>query len=265
MKRWIRTTVLVVLGLMVALLLLGLCLGRVVKAAIETVGPRFTGTPVTVEDVDISPRIGSVTLRGLVVGNPAPYTDPYALRLGEVHVQIDVPSLRSNTVVVRSILVTEADVAFEGAPTHSNIRKLIDTLNQRVGQDAVKPSALTNSTPDRRVRLDEFVIHRMRVRARLSLAGLATPAATLTLPEVRLEGLGSKSAGLTMAELGRDLIQAIYSQVLSALGPKFWLTKETQEGTHWLREKTSGALKDASKAVENLFRKKDAGNSSAPR
>lgn len=265
MKRWIRTTGLVVLGLVVVLVLLVLCLGRVVKAAIETVGPRFTGTPVTVEDVDISPRSGSVTLRGLVVGNPAPYTDPYALRLGEVHVQVDLATLRSNTVVVRSILVTEADVAFEGAPTHSNIRKLVDTLNHRVGQDAVNPSTQKNSTPARRVRVDEFVIQRMRVRARLSLAGLATPAATLTLPEVRLEGLGSKSAGLTMAELGRDLIQAVYSRVLSAVGPKFWLTKETQEGSHWLREKTSGALRDASKAVENLFRKKDAGDKSAPR
>jgi hypothetical protein len=72
-----------------------------------------------------------------------------------------------------------------------------------------------------------------------------------------LTGLGSKGAGITLAELGRDILQAVYTELLSAFGSKSWLLKETQEGTHWLRDKTSGAIRDASKAVGDLFRKKD--------
>jgi hypothetical protein len=256
-KRWIRAAVIGVFGLLVVLFLLELYLGRIVKAAIETVGPHLTGTTVTVENVDISPRLGSGTLRGLVVGNPPPYKEPYALRLGEVHVRLDLPSLRSNTVVVTSILVKDAEVAVEGVPRHSNISKLLDTLNQKVGQDSGKSSPSKTSTSERRVRVDEFVIHRMRVRARLNIAGVTTPAAGLTLPEVRLTGLGSKGTGITLAELGRDILQAVYSEVLSALGPKSWILKETQEGTQWLRDKSSGAIRDASKAVGDLFRKKE--------
>jgi len=256
-KGWIRAASIGVFALVVVLFLLELYLGRIVKAAIETVGPHLTGTTVTVENVDISPRLGFGTLRGLVVGNPPPYKEPYALRLGEVHVRLDLPSLRSNTVVVRSIIVTDAEVAMEGLPHHSNIRDLLDTLKQKAGQDSLKSSTSKTSTSERRVRVDEFVIHRMRVRARLNIAGVTTPAAGLTLPEVRLTGLGSKGAGITLAELGRDILQAVYTEVLSALGPKSWLLKETQEGTQWLRDKSSGAIRDASKAVGDLFRKKE--------
>jgi hypothetical protein len=256
-KRWFRITAIAVVGLVVVLLLLELCLGRIVKAAIETVGPHLTGTTVTVDDVDISPRLGSGTLRGLVVGNPPPFKEPYALRLGEVHVRLDLPSLRSNTVVVTSIIVTDAEVVVEGVPHHSNIRKLLDTLNQKAGQDSGKSSSSRTSASERRVRVDEFVIHRMRVRARLNIAGVTTPSAGLTLPEVRLTGLGSRGAGITLAELGRDILQAVYTELLSAFGSKSWILKETQEGTQWLRDKTSGAIRDASNAVGDLFRKKD--------
>lgn len=258
MKKWIRLAALAVVGLLAVLLLLELYLGRIVKVAIETVGPHLTGTPVTVEDVDISPRIGSGTLRGLVVGNPAPYKDPHALRLGEVHVRLDPASLRSNTVVVRSIVVTDAEVAFEGGPVHSNLRTLLDTLNQKAGHESGKSSHAKDSAPDRRVRVDEFVISRMRVRARLNIAGIASPAATLTLPEIRMEGLGSKRDGITMAELGRDILQEVYSRVLPALGQKPGFIQDTQDGVEWLFNKTSGAVRDASKAVGDLFRKKDA-------
>ncbi len=257
MKRWIRIAAAAAVGLLVVLLILGLYLGRIVKVAIETVGPHLTGTTVTVEDVEISPRIGSGTLRGLVIGNPPPYTEPYALRLGEVHVRVDPASLRSDTLVVRSIVVTDAEVALEGVPRHNNIHKLLETLTQRAGQDSKKPSTTKDSTVERKIRVDEFVISRMRVRARLKVAGITTPAAGLTLPEVRLTGLGSKGAGITMAELGREILQAVYSQVLSAFGPEPWLLKETRDGTHWLRDKTSGAIREASKAVGDLFRKKE--------
>ena len=256
-KRSIRFAVFAFVGLLVVLLLLELYLGRIVKVAIETVGPHLTGTTVTVEDVDLSPRVGSGTLRGLVVGNPPSYRDPYALRLGEVHVRVDLASLRSNTVVVRSIVVTDAEVAFEGGPNHSNIRTLLDTLNQRAGQDSGTSSSSKDSTSDRRVRVDEFVISGMRVRARLNIAGIASPAVNITLPEIRMDGLGSKGAGITMAELGRDILQEVYSKVLPALGQKPGIIKGTQDGAQRLFDKTSDAIRGASKAVGDLFRKKD--------
>lgn len=256
MKRWIRLAALAAVGLLVVLLVLEFYLGRIVKVAIETVGPHLTGTPVTVEGVDISPRIGSGTLRGLVVGNPAPYKDPHALRLGEVHVRLDPSSLRSNTVVVRSIVVTDAEVAFEGGPVRSNISTLLDTLNQSAGRESGK-SSHAKDAPGRRVRVDEFVISRMRVRARLHIAGIASPAATLTLPEIRMEGLGGKRDGITLAELGRDILHEVYSRVLPALGQKPGFIQGTQDGVEWLFDKASGAIQDASKAVGDLFRKKD--------
>lgn len=258
MKRWISIAALSVVGLLVLLFVLELFLGRIVKVAIETVGPHLTGTTVTVDDVDISPRVGSGTLRGLTIGNPAPYKDPNALRLGEVQVHLVPFTLRSNTVVVRSIIVTDAEVAFEGGPTHSNIRTLLDTLSQKAGHESGKSSHRKDAASERRVRVDEFVISRMRVRARLNIGGIASPAATITLPEIRLEGLGSRGEGLTVAELGRDILQEVYSRVLPALGQKPGFIKGTQDGVEWLFDKTTDAVRGASRAVGDLFRKKEA-------
>ena len=258
MKRWIRFAAIGVIGVLAALLLLEFYLGRIVKVAIETVGPHVTGTTVTVEDVDLSPRVGSGTLRGLVVGNPPSYKEPFAVRLGEVQIRVDPASLRSDTIVVRSVVVTDAEVAFEGGPTHSNIRTLLDTLNQRAGQESGKPSQSKDSASGRRVRVDEFVISRIRLRARLNIAGIASPAANITFGEIRMDGLGSKGRGITIAELGRDILQRIYAEVLPALGQRPGFIKGTQDGAQWLFDKTSDALRGASRAVGDLFRKKDA-------
>ncbi|MFM8358037.1 MAG: hypothetical protein ACKOET_05725, partial [Verrucomicrobiota bacterium] len=73
--------------------LVGSNLGPVVKTGIERFGPEFTQSPITVARVKLSPRSGSGTLDGLVVGNPAGYTSPHALRIGRARFQLKTSSL----------------------------------------------------------------------------------------------------------------------------------------------------------------------------
>ena len=93
-------------------------------------------------------------------------------------------------------------------------------------------------------------------------AGLAGPALLPLDPvaqdlPLRLAG-PSWAHPLGLDELGRDILQEVYSRVLPALGQKPGFIQGTQDGAEWLFNKTSGAVRNASKAVRDLFRKKDA-------
>ncbi len=68
-----------VLIILVLLVFLG-SLNRIVKAGVETVGPKVTGTTVTLRQVKISPFSAQGTLGGLLVGNPAGFKTDSAVR-----------------------------------------------------------------------------------------------------------------------------------------------------------------------------------------
>ena len=57
--------------IVVAVIVVGLFLGKIVKAGVERVGPKITQTTLTVDAVDLSLLTGSATVKNLVVGNPA--------------------------------------------------------------------------------------------------------------------------------------------------------------------------------------------------
>ena len=80
-------------------------LGNIVKAGIETVGPKITQTTITVDAVDLSLLTGSARVKGLVVGNPEGYKAPNAISVGLAAVSVSPMSVLSDKIVVESIRV----------------------------------------------------------------------------------------------------------------------------------------------------------------
>ena len=66
----------------VALLVVRANLGGLIKKAVETVGPKITQTPMTIERVSLSPLSGSGSIKGFVLGNPEGYQSPFAIKFG---------------------------------------------------------------------------------------------------------------------------------------------------------------------------------------
>src|SRR5579859_7623667 len=93
---------LVVLVLVVAVVI-GANLGRIVKAGIETVGPKITQTPITVDSVGLSLLSGSASINGLVVGNPTGYQSTNAINMDKASVSIAPGSLLSDKIVIKSV------------------------------------------------------------------------------------------------------------------------------------------------------------------
>ena len=255
MKKVLIALVGVAVVVVAAFFLLGSNLGRVLKTGIETFAPRFTQTTVTVASVDLSPSTGEGSVRGLVVGNPAPYTEPFAFRLGEASIAIDPASVLSDKVVVKSIRVAGPEVTYEGGLTDNNLKQLVANLNRFADEEKGKAPAETGAK--KKLQVDEFVLTGTRVNVKLNIPGVGSAVPPLTLPDIRLTGLGTGPDGITPAEMTRQVLGAVVKQVLPAVASKVAsLPKNLGGAAADAVDKASGAIKDAaSKGLDKLLKK----------
>lgn len=250
---WILAALAVVV--VVAVLMLGQNLGRVLKAGIESFAPRFTQTTVTVASVDLSPSTGEGTVRGLVIGNPAPYTEPFAFRLGEAAIAVDPASLLSSKIVVRSVRVSSPEVTLEGGLTDNNLKQIVANLNRFADAEQVKPAGDPGTS--KKLQVDEFILTGTRVNVKLNIPGIGSALPPLTLPDIRLSGLGTGPEGITPAEMTRQVLGAVVKQVLPAVAAKVGTaTRNLGGAAKDAVEKAGETLKDAtSKGLDKLFKK----------
>jgi len=157
--------------LLIALVVVGASLGKIVKVGIETVAPRITQTPVTVSSVDLSILSGSAGVNGLVVGNPTGYQSANAISMDKAAVSIAPGSLLSDKILVKSIVVQAPQITFEGNPFGAN------NLSQILAN--VKGAPTTNSTttgqtaaggakPAKKLEVDDFLIAGAKVHVQLT-------------------------------------------------------------------------------------------------
>jgi len=207
---WGLVIVFVVL-IVVAVIAAGPFLGKIVKAGMETVGPKITQVPIKVDTVSLSILTGSAKIEGLVVGNPEGYKTPQAISVSKVAVGVNPFSVLSDKIVVRSIEVRSPEITFEGNPfSGNNLTKIRDNVNAAVASSQ-KPS--TNQTakvanqPGQKLEVDDFLITGARVH--VSLTGMGGKEMTLPLPEIRLTNMGTGTDGITAADLTRRVLDAL--------------------------------------------------------
>ena len=239
-----------------ALVFLASNLDSVLKAAIETIGPKVTGTSVTVESIQLSVKSGSGTIRGLVIGNPAGYKTPYALRLGEARLEIDPSSILSDKVVIRSISVIEPEVNVEGGIKENNLSKLLANLQGSAG--ASKPASdAKEPTPEaasKKLQVDDFLFSKAKVAAKLDVPGIKPLA--LTLPDIHVTQLGTGPEGITAADLTKKVLNQVIQEILPAVTKAATgaLGDVSKEATKAL-DNSKGQLDKAVKGVGDLFKK----------
>lgn len=239
-----------------ALVFLASNLDSVLKAAIEAIGPKVTGTPVTVESVHLSAKSGTGTIRGLVIGNPAGYKTPYALRLGEARLEIDPSSILSDKVVIQSISVIEPEVNVEGGIKENNLSKLLANLQGSSG--ATKPASDTKEpTPEaasKKLQVNDFLFSKAKVAAQLDVPGVKPLA--LTLPDIHVTKLGTGPEGITPADLTKKVLNQVIQEILPAVtkaatGALGDVSKDASK----ILDSSKGQLDKAAKGVGDLFKK----------
>ncbi|MEI6074601.1 MAG: hypothetical protein WCS94_03450 [Verrucomicrobiota bacterium] len=228
---------LIVIGVLVA----GLFLGNIVKVGMETVGPKVTQTSLKVDSVSVAIFSGSAGVNGLVLGNPEGFKTAQAISVGKAMVSLVPSSLLSDKIIVRSIEVRSPEITFEGNPFGANnLKKIMDNVNALVAgakTDTNAPAKTEGAKPAKKLEVDDFLISGAKVH--VSLTGMGGKEMTLPLPDIHLTDLGKNDAGITPAELIKEVLSQVTEGTFKAVA-----SSVTDLG-----KGAANAAKDAGKAV----------------
>ena len=208
-------------------------LDGLVQSAITKYGSAMTGAPVKVVAVKLRAADGHGTLKGLLVGNPAGFRTPYAVKADTIELEVDVASLTKEVVLVKKIAVIAPEVIYEKGDALTNFDAIQNNIAQYLG-----PS--TNTGPGKKLIVQEFVIR--GAKAQVSASFLNGQTVTVALPDIALRDLGKAKGGLTPGELGLEITNAVEKRLLSSVNMGA------------LSKSVGGALDKAGNAIKDFFK-----------
>jgi hypothetical protein len=207
--------------IIVAVIIVGLFLGKLVKAGVERVGPKITQTTIAVDAVDLSLLTGSASVKNLVVGSPEGYKAPNAISVGLAAVSVSPMSVLSDKIVVKSVRVESPEITFEGSLSGNNLSKIMDNVNgvaKNGGPESTDKTAAASSKPGKKIEVDDFLITGAKVHGTLILfGGKEVTIPSLLLPDIHLTDLGKGPEGITPTELTRQVLNEVVSDTLKAV------------------------------------------------
>ena len=205
----------VVVVIVAVVVIVGFFLGDVIKAGMETVGPKVTQTTLTVGSVHVGILTGSGGVDNLVLGNPEGYKTPSAISVGKAAVSVAPFSVLSGKIVIKSVEVRAPEITFEGNPFGANnLKKIMDNVNALTGGTSAAPAG-TNAPapagapkPAKKLEVDDFLITGATVHFN---------GATLPLPEIHLTALGTGPDGITAGDLIKKVLGEITTATVKAV------------------------------------------------
>jgi uncharacterized protein involved in outer membrane biogenesis len=207
--------VLILLALVVVIVIgavayLAANLNELVRNGVEEFGPEYTGTTVTLEEVDLSLFTGEGELRGLVVGNPEGFEGPEAFSLGRIRLAVDPATLTEPVIVVREIVVEEAEInAILKSLRDSNLQAILD--NVEAAAPASEEAAEEAAEPVK-VIIDRVVFTGGSASVTAGSAGTVE----VGLPDLLLTEIGRRSNGETIGEALRQIIGPVVAAIVQA-------------------------------------------------
>lgn len=223
-------------------------LGSIVKAGVNSFGPKLTQTKVELAGAEISPLTGSGTLKGLTVGNPAGWSDRNAFTLGKVHVDVEPFSVLGDHIVVNEITIDQPEFNYETKIVASNIKDLLKNIEQFTGG-----GGQTATTKDGKP--IKFVVKKFRLTNAKATLGVGVAAIPVPLPPISLDNLGVAEGGITADQLAGALMKNVLGSIVSGTANALSQVGGTAGAASL--EKTKEAAKGAADAIKGLFKKKE--------
>jgi hypothetical protein len=212
----------------------------IVKVALEHYGPDVMGVSVKVGDVEISPHDGRGRLRNLEIGNPPGFTASRSARFGDVILEIDPATLRSDVVHVRAIGVNAPTIVYERGDKGTNldvIAKNIEAYSKRTGD--------SDGSARMRGAKRRFIIDRLLIRG---------AKVTMTAPALKGQGVGFDLADIELRDIGKGQDGLTASQVTAVVAGAIisGVAKRVLTNIDLLRK---GGVEGAIDALKGLIRK----------
>lgn len=238
---------LLLLGLVVVLALyvgLTFFLGSIVKAGVNSFGPKLTQTKVELAGATISPLTGSGTLTGLAVGNPKGWSDNNAFTLGRVHVDLQPFSIFGDHIVINEITIDGPEFLYETKIIASNIKDLLKNIERFTGKSG--QTAETRSGQP-----IKFVVKKFRLTNGVARLGTGVAALPVPLPPIALDDLGVKEGGITPDQLASAVMKQVLGGIVAGTANALGQVGSTAGAASL--EKTKEAAKKAGDSIKKLF------------
>ncbi len=210
MKKILIAGSLIVAVLVVAGIFLLGNINSVIKKGIETAGPKILKADVSLNSVDIDVASGAGELAGLTIGNPAGFQTDYAFKLGSIRMEMDVASVTTGKIHIKSIVIKKPDMVYEGLVGKNNLEQLQANAMALAGKGKNK----ADSAPGKKVLIDYVRIEKGTISVSSSL--LQGNKLSVALPPIELKDIG-KNKDATMADAAQEILLAVNKAVLPAV------------------------------------------------
>lgn len=199
--------------------------GGLAKRGIENRATLALGVPVKIAGLDISLQNKEIAVTGIEVFNPQGYSDAVAVGIGTAKIAAD--SIGQQVLVFNQINVDATKILFETTEQGSNMTQL--RRQAKAGQEGAAPAA-----DDVKVIIKELIIS----NATLQPAGLAAgvSAEPLTLPDIRIAGIGVKENGVSVPVAMAHITDALTVVSVKAALERNLLTGITPENLQIIQQ-----------------------------
>jgi uncharacterized protein involved in outer membrane biogenesis len=201
----------VILVVLVAVVIyLSMNLNTLIVDGVETYGSQATQSRVELEDADLS-FSGEGELSGLLVGNPKGYKAAEAFKLGAIKMALDVDSLTSDVIRIKTIDVVAPDITYEaGGKAGSNLKQLANNVQRFARQQGGGGKGeAAGDQPEKKMIIDRLTI-------RDGVINVVTPLSdkplSSSLPTIELTDIGKEKGGASASEV----VQMVMNKVTGA-------------------------------------------------
>ncbi len=257
-KKLIGIGIALVLLVVVAGVVMGLSLDKLIKQAVETAGPAITKVDVKLDQVRLSLLDGEGSLHGFALGNPQGYTSPTSIQFDLASLSLQPSTLLADKVVIRHVRLEAPVITFEGGLKGNNLNDLLKGMQSgQTKPDQAPPSTEEKPAEDagsRKLQVDEFSLTGARVNVKIKELG--GDAKTLVLPDIKLTNLGTGPEGITSKELTKIVLNKVVTETLKVVMQSGGdLNKIGESAFKQLEESGNQDAAKAARGVLDLFKK----------
>ena len=221
----------VVAFVVLAVATLPLWIGPVARPAANAIAPRITKTDFFLGHLALNPYTGRLEVGDLLIGNPEGYSDPRAVELGKLVVDVAVPSLATDVIRIEELTVDGCFVSYSIGGTNGidNISQILMNVSgdaedvaearedaepapqteaeaKEAANDAVEDAAEELAEDDSPAREIRVVIDRVTVRG----VKVKLQMFTIPVPDMTFEDIGKDVGGVAPA----DAVGIVWDRIL---------------------------------------------------
>lgn len=217
--------------------LTGVYMGRdaLIKKTVETAGPKFLQTSVTLGKVDFRPVQGHLTLQDLHIGNPKGFSDRDLFALKSISIDLQPKTLFGNKIIINKIMIDNVSAHYEIANGTNNIavvQKNVAGKPKPASAKSAVPAAKETGKPEKTVVIKDLTLKDAEVSAAISGISMSLP-----LPTIHMKDIGENKPS-TFKEALASVLNVFSTETLKAIAGA-----------------TSEAVKSGSDSIGKLLKK----------